>query len=271
MIDSNGVSMPNSTRDFSVKNVSRDNYLILFTAGYNAIFKNDNVKANVGERNIVFIERGVSVSCRIREMRDSVMPYRIIEMNREELVKLRNILYAVYQPVLDDKQLYKRAKHRVIRQDVNVEIEKIFDSILSEVNCNIRILKVAYLISIMESRDELMMSIYASTVMTFADKVRELLEADLSKKWRLSMVADVFNISEIAVRKRLEGENISFNKILVDARMSKALMLLLDGNCSLTQIAQYVGISSSSYLSNMFKYKFGVTPRQMLSYLRCDR
>ncbi|MEL8384508.1 AraC family transcriptional regulator [Escherichia coli] len=48
-------------------------------------------------------------------------------------------------------------------------------------------------------------------------------------------------------------------------------MLLLDGNCSLTQIAQYVGISSSSYLSNMFKYKFGVTPRQMLSYLRCDR
>ena len=85
-----------------------------------------------------------------------------------------------------------------------------------------------YLISKIENNRKIIESIYISAVSFFSDKVRNTIEKDLSKRWTLAIIADEFNVSEITIRKRLESERITFNQILMQSRMSKAALLLLE-------------------------------------------
>lgn len=111
-------------------------------------------------------------------------------------------------------------------------------------------------------------SLIASAAITFTDKVRSMIEKDTSRKWRINMIADEFNISEISVRKRLESEGMSFNNLLVDVRMNKAMQLLLENEQQIHQISKAVGILSPSYFIKSFKYHFGITPKQFIIYFR---
>lgn len=47
-----------------------------------------------------------------------------------------------------------------------------------------------------------------------------------------------------------------------DLRMSEAKWYLTNSNTSITEIALFLGYSSSNYFSTVFKQKFGVTPRE---------
>ncbi|MCZ5856041.1 AraC family transcriptional regulator, partial [Escherichia coli] len=71
-----------------------------------------------------------------------------------------------------------------------------------------------------------MQSILSSGVIKFSDKLIKVLEQDLSKRWRLERVAEIFNVSEISIRKRLNAEQTTFYQILLERRMNKAIQLL---------------------------------------------
>lgn len=58
----------------------------------------------------------------------------------------------------------------------------------------------------MKNHAKIISSLYASCGITFTDKVKNELRKDLSKNWKISMIADKFNISEVSVRKRLSSE-----------------------------------------------------------------
>ena len=128
--------------------------------------------------------------------------------------------------------------------------------------------ELLYFISKQQSRRKIVESIYISSVTFFSDKIRSAIEKDLSKKWKLNIIADEFNVSEITIRKRLEIENISFNQILVQARMTRAAILILENSYQIAQISNMVGISSTSYFIRLFNKHFGVTPKQFVSYFR---
>ncbi|MFL4364384.1 helix-turn-helix transcriptional regulator, partial [Escherichia coli] len=105
-------------------------------------------------------------------------------------------------------------------------------------------------------------SIYISSMSFFSDKVRDIIEKNLSRKWTLAIIADVFNVSEITIRKRLESERANFNQILMQSRMSKAALLLLENSYQVSQVSNMIGISSVSYFIRLFNNHFGVTPKQ---------
>ncbi|EGJ4559166.1 helix-turn-helix transcriptional regulator, partial [Escherichia coli] len=100
------------------------------------------------------------------------------------------------------------------------------------------------------------------------DKVSKVISEDISRKWRLSDIADKLCLSEIAVRKKLEAESSSFNKILTDLRMKAAMDMLVEKHESINIVSSAVGFSSTSYFIKIFKDFFGVTPKQMILFLK---
>ncbi|EHV4946432.1 helix-turn-helix transcriptional regulator [Escherichia coli] len=135
---------------------------------------------------------------------------------------------------------------------------------------NFLYVKIAYLISKLEARDKLIFSLRVSSAISFGDKIKNLIQDDLSKKWRLNLIADKFNVSEVTIRKRLESENTSFNNLILDLRMNKALQLLHENEKQIHQISKLIGISNPSYFIKMFKDYFGVTPKQYTLYFRIN-
>ncbi|EHE8533270.1 helix-turn-helix transcriptional regulator, partial [Escherichia coli] len=123
-----------------------------------------------------------------------------------------------------------------------------------------------YLISRIENNEKIIESIYISSMSFFSDKVRDIIEKNLSRKWTLAIIADVFNVSEITIRKRLESERANFNQILMQSRMSKAALLLLENSYQVSQVSNMIGISSVSYFIRLFNNHFGVTPKQFYNY-----
>ncbi|EHR9330681.1 helix-turn-helix transcriptional regulator, partial [Escherichia coli] len=102
----------------------------------------------------------------------------------------------------------------------------------------------------------------------FSDKLIKILDQDLSKRWRLGDIAEIFNVSEVSIRKRLDAEQTTFYQILYERKMNKALQLLLDNELQVDMIAKKIGISSTSYFIKSFKKHFGVTPKSFLMYFR---
>ena len=85
---------------------------------------------------------------------------------------------------------------------------------------------------------------------------------DISKKWKLSDIADELNMSEISVRKKLDIEESNFNQLLLDARMNKAIKYLIKNTHQINIISSLVGYSSISYFIKTFKEYYGITPKQ---------
>lgn len=106
----------------------------------------------------------------------------------------------------------------------------------------------------MKNHAKIISSLYASCGITFTDKVKNELRKDLSKNWKISMIADKFNISEVSVRKRLSSEKTSFSQLLLQARMDRALQLILDNELPLSSVSESIGISSMPYFIRVFKY-----------------
>ena len=66
----------------------------------------------------------------------------------------------------------------------------------------------------------------------------------------------------------LEAESSSFNKILTDLRMKAAMDMLVEKHESINIVSSAVGFSSTSYFIKIFKDFFGVTPKQMILFLK---
>lgn len=107
-----------------------------------------------------------------------------------------------------------------------------------------------------------------SAVTTFCNKVTDLIESNISKKWTLRNLAEEFNLSEVAIRKKLESEGVCFRNLILEIRMKKALSLLITGELSISQISTDIGYHNTSYFISYFKNFFGVTPKQLQALLK---
>ncbi|EPO1627469.1 AraC family invasion system transcriptional regulator VirF, partial [Shigella sonnei] len=74
------------------------------------------------------------------------------------------------------------------------------------------------------------------------------------------------NLSEIAVRKRLESEKLTFQQILLDIRMHHAAKLLLNSQSYINDVSRLIGISSPSYFIRKFNEYYGITPKKFYLY-----
>jgi AraC-like DNA-binding protein len=86
--------------------------------------------------------------------------------------------------------------------------------------------------------------------------------ASPSETWRLQDVAAQWFMSPATLKRRLSEEGASFRQVLLEARLSHALGLMIQSPSSLSWIAQQCGYQSLSRFSQQFKLRFGLSVKQ---------
>lgn len=256
------------TSIITIDNITTNKYLIVYTDNCDLNIHKNNQDLFFPQGSFVFIERGIKFSCKIKKINPGKKPYRAIRLNKEELIMLKEIFKSTHSYYLDEKINERKPRNKIVKGEGYPDYARIFDRIMSTNDRTLKILKLAYIISRMGIAKDIIHSLIASAAIGFTDKVRSMIEKDTSRKWRINMIADEFNISEISVRKRLDSEGISFNNLLVEVRMNRAMQLLLENEQQIHQISKAVGILSPSYFIKSFKNHFGITPKQFIIYFR---
>ena len=222
------------------------------------------------EGTISFIERHLNLEICINKKREGE-PYVVHTLSDNALKRLITILTPVIGTGTQETSGGRRLEdkiHWVSGEEVN---EQLFDSLKEGSNHVSDLYKLAYLISKAERPEKIYWSLCVSASRYFSDRVRALLDSDLSRKWRLSCVSEALSMSEISVRKKLEAEKTSFYQILLDARMQKSARLILDENHHINKVSTMVGMSSSSYFIKTFSSYYGMTPKQFYLYYKCSK
>ncbi|MCB7480571.1 helix-turn-helix transcriptional regulator [Christiangramia sediminis] len=82
-------------------------------------------------------------------------------------------------------------------------------------------------------------------------------------------VNDLAQIAGVNTNKLQEGFQAIYGKTvngyIRDVRLSKSLTMLSAGNKNVSEVVYELGLSSRSYFSKIFKAKYGVSPRKVLS------
>jgi len=82
-------------------------------------------------------------------------------------------------------------------------------------------------------------------------------------------VNDLAQIAGVNTNKLQEGFQVIYgktvNQYIRDIRLSKSLNMLSSGNRNVSEVVYELGLSSRSYFSKIFKAKYGVSPRKILS------
>ncbi|MDA8278481.1 MAG: helix-turn-helix transcriptional regulator [Actinomycetota bacterium] len=93
-----------------------------------------------------------------------------------------------------------------------------------------------------------------------AQKLRRIVLQDLGRDWKATEVAEMVSMSEATLRRRLRDQGISFQQLLIDVRMTRALALLQTTDLSVGVIALDVGYDSPSRFTARFKQRFALAP-----------
>ncbi len=91
-------------------------------------------------------------------------------------------------------------------------------------------------------------------------RIRAILSPDPSRDWKAGEMASAVAMSEATLRRHLREEGVSFQEILIDVRMSRALTLLQVTDLPIGQIALEVGYDSASRFAVRFRRRFAMSP-----------
>lgn len=101
--------------------------------------------------------------------------------------------------------------------------------------------------------------------------VNKYIEDYLDQPLALEDIAQAVFISSCYLsRKYKELSGQSITQTILDSRLKKAVELLTGTEQSITDIAQQVGFSNSSYFGTCFKAAYGLTPLQFRKNQRCS-
>lgn len=185
---------------------------------------------------ISFIERNQNLNISVIKDQGGEA-YMVHTLTTETVRTLISILEPSLNPVpveITNERKLRDKIHVVTGEGIN---KILFQGIRETKNAAAGIYKIACLILKSDNPEKLYWSLCLSASQFFSDRVKSVIESDLSRKWRLSSVSEALSLSEIAVRKKLEAENTSFYQILLDARMQKAAKLILDENYHINKVA----------------------------------
>lgn len=98
------------------------------------------------------------------------------------------------------------------------------------------------------------------------EKAVEYIDANIANT---GTVNDLAKIAGVNSNKLQEGFHVIFgktvNEYIRDIRLTKALNILSTGNKNVSEVVYELGLSSRSYFSKIFKEKYGISPRKVLS------
>lgn len=98
------------------------------------------------------------------------------------------------------------------------------------------------------------------------EKAVEYIDANIANT---GTVNDLSKLVGVNTNKLQEGFQVIFgktvNEYIRDIRLTKALNILSTGNKNVSEVVYELGLSSRSYFSKIFKEKYGISPRKVLS------
>ncbi len=103
---------------------------------------------------------------------------------------------------------------------------------------------------------------------TLTQRVRNLIKSAPAHEWRGPELAAQLAMSEATLRRKLAAEGMSLSDLLVDVRMSLALILLQSTDQPVSQIALDAGYESQSRFAIRFRKRFGFAPSEVRGHLR---
>ncbi|ENF4694686.1 helix-turn-helix transcriptional regulator [Escherichia coli] len=251
-----------------INNIRFNFYVIVLASNCTLDIESDGRNIKCHHNSFILFERNVVFSARIKKIDANKAPYILVKIDRDTLKKLKNIFFGVHGVIYIDESKMRDTSDKIINSSNNDELIELYEKISICNDVHLKLTKIALFLSKLEKREKIIESIYISSASYFSDKVRNLIEKDLTIKWKLGMIADKFNISEITVRKRLESEKNTFNQLLMQCRMNKAAELILENEYQISQISTMIGISNPSYFIKNFKEYFSVTPKKFFNYFR---
>ncbi|GGP27645.1 helix-turn-helix transcriptional regulator [Silvimonas amylolytica] len=103
---------------------------------------------------------------------------------------------------------------------------------------------------------------------TLTQRVRALIKASPADDWRGPDLAAQLAMSEATLRRKLAAEGMSLSDLLVDVRMSLALIQLQSTDHPVSQIALDSGYESQSRFAIRFRKRFGFAPSEVRGHQR---
>lgn len=220
---------------------------------------NGQVK-EIKKNTIIFLKKNLVIDVSI-----SGEPPIILKLTNECINKLARDISHIH-----DVNFFNESNFISIEKRIDLVDSSIINSIFSDLkindylmDCNNKNLYNALLFIALNFGDELHNLIVNSARPTLFDRVVNLVSSDLSKKWTLSYIAEELCVSEILLRKHLEGKGVLFSKMLLDLRMRKAISLILNTDKKINIVSSLLGYSQTSYFIKIFKVYFGCTPKQL--------
>ncbi len=242
-------------------NIHLYNYIILYAKNCDLILKKDGCNVYIPHGDIMIVEKKINFDLYLIRREEGVL-YEYLEIDESTLSLVRRILEPVIavHPIRHTER--KRLRDRFFEIPSCPITIRLFECLKSEQDNISRVYQLAHLISKCNQLENLAMSIYRSSAVSFSEKISKLLFADLSKKWTISTVAEIMHTTEISLRKKLESESITFYQLLLNIRMHQAAKFIINGDKQISVIALLVGYSSVSNFIKAFKSYYGITPKQ---------
>ncbi|HBC6373729.1 TPA: helix-turn-helix transcriptional regulator [Escherichia coli] len=230
----------------------------------------DNTETHCGKNSVVIVGRNVRVSFLTKEFCADILKNSVF-FDYAQIIKLKKILNLTYcfnnsNSVNSETSLSEIKK--IICFEADERMKEAFESVIRADSEHDRIMSFMFFCKASGIEQNTFKLILFSAATTFCNKLIDLIEKNLSKRWTLRIVSEEFNLSEVAIRKKLESEGICFRELLLEIRMKKAISLLIEGELSVSQISTNIGYRNTSYFISYFKDFFGITPKQLQSVLK---
>ncbi|HDC4802836.1 TPA: helix-turn-helix transcriptional regulator [Escherichia coli] len=249
----------------SMIRVRTNRVTMLYTGQHEVLVTNlsDNSQVLCNKNSIVIIGRNVRVSFSTKDLYVDILK-KAVFFDYHQIIALKKILDLTHN-CSEGGEFFPTSEidnNKIISIEATDVMKSSFDEIVSSGNIHDRILSFLFFCKNFNIQKLVYPLILFSAATTFCNKVIDLIELDLSRKWTLRTLSEEFNMTEIAIRKRLESEGIVFREMLMDIRMKKAMSLLIEGNGSISKISDEIGYNNTSYFIAYFKKFFGITPKQ---------
>lgn len=99
-------------------------------------------------------------------------------------------------------------------------------------------------------------------------QVRHCLASEPQRVWTAAKVAEALSMNEVMLRRKLSAEKSVLRDLMIDVRMSHALLLLQATEWSISAIAEYMGYESASRFAERFRKRFGFAPTAIRGHQR---
>jgi AraC-like DNA-binding protein len=105
--------------------------------------------------------------------------------------------------------------------------------------------------------------VLAQPVETLAGRIRSMVAANPAREWNSGDIEAAIGMSGATLRRHLAEEGISLRRILIDARLSYGLALLLTSRLPVKTVAARSGYASVSSFIKRFSERYGVEPSRV--------